>query len=142
LEEDVEETLFMIKPDAVRNRKVGPILAEVEKAGFEILDLRLVRLTADTARRFYAVHEGKPFLDDLVAFMSSGPAVPMRLRRANAVPALRELIGATDPKEAKPGTIRALHAESKQNNAVHASDSPESARTEIQFFFGPGDTGR
>ena len=138
----MEETLFMIKPDAVKNRKVGPILAEVEKAGFEILDLRLVRLTPDTARRFYAVHEGKPFLNDLVAFMSSGPAVPVRLRRENAVLALRELIGATDPKEAKPGTIRALHAESKQNNAVHASDSPESARTEIPFFFSPGDPGR
>jgi nucleoside-diphosphate kinase len=142
LEEHVEETLFMIKPDAVKNRKVGPILAEVEKAGFEILDLRLVRLTPDTARRFYAVHEGKPFLNDLVAFMSSGPAVPIRLRRENAVLALRELIGATDPKEARPGTIRALHAESKQNNAVHASDSTESARTEIPFFFGPGDSGR
>jgi nucleoside-diphosphate kinase len=89
-----------------------------------------------------AVHEGKPFLNDLVTFMSSGPAVPVRLRREDAVPALRELIGATDPKEAKPGTIRALHAESKQCNAVHASDSPESARTEIQFFFGPGDAGR
>ncbi|HEU5310671.1 MAG TPA: nucleoside-diphosphate kinase [Candidatus Eisenbacteria bacterium] len=138
----MEETLFMIKPDAVKNRKVGPILAEVEKAGFEILDLRLVRLTPDTARRFYAVHEGKPFLNDLVAFMSSGPAVPVRLRRENAVLALRELIGATDPREAKPGTIRALHAESKQNNAVHASDSPESARTEIPFFFSPGDAGR
>ena len=138
----MEETLFMIKPDAVKNRKVGPILAEVEKAGFEILELRLVRLTPDTARRFYAVHEGKPFLNDLVSFMSSGPAVPMRLRRQNAVPALRELIGATDPKEAKPGTIRALYAESKQNNAVHASDSPDNAMTEIQFFFGPGDAGR
>jgi nucleoside-diphosphate kinase len=138
----VEETLFMIKPDAVKNRKVGPILAEVEKAGFEILDLRLVRLTPDTARRFYAVHEGKPFLNDLVAFMSSGPAVPVRLRRADAVPTLRELIGSTDPKEAKPGTIRARHAESKQCNAVHASDSPESAQTEIQFFFGSGDPGR
>lgn len=138
----MHETLFMIKPDAVKNRKVGPILAEIEKAGFEILDLRLVRLTPDTARRFYAVHEGKPFLNDLVAFMSSGPAVPVRLRREDAVPALRELIGATDPKEAKPGTIRALHAESKQCNAVHASDSPESAQTEIQFFFGPGDVGR
>jgi nucleoside-diphosphate kinase len=137
MEDAVHETLFMIKPDAVKNHKIGPILAEVEKAGFEILDLRLVRLTPDTARRFYAVHEGKPFLDDLVAFMSSGPAVPVRLRRENAVPALRELIGATDPKEAKPGTIRALHAESKQCNAVHASDSPETAKTEIQFFFGP-----
>jgi nucleoside-diphosphate kinase len=137
MEDAVHETLFMIKPDAVKNHKIGPILAEVEKAGFEILDLRLVRLTPDTARRFYAVHEGKPFLDDLVAFMSSGPAVPVRLRRENAVPALRELIGATDPKEAKPGTIRALHAESKQCNAVHASDSSETAKTEIQFFFGP-----
>jgi len=138
----VQETLFMIKPDAVKNRKVGLILAEVEKAGFEILDLRLVRLSPDDARRFYAVHEGKPFLGDLVEFMSSGPAVPMRLRKENAVPALRELIGATDPKEAKPGTIRALYAESKQCNAVHASDSPESAGTEIPFFFGPGATGR
>ena len=131
----MEETLFMVKPDAVRNRKVGAILAEVEKAGFEIVAMQMVRLTPERARRFYAVHEGKPFLADLVAFMSSGPAVPVRLRRENAVKALRDLIGATDPKEAKPGTIRALHAESKQNNAVHASDSPESASTEIPFFF-------
>jgi len=138
----VEETLFMIKPDAVRGRKVGAILAEVEKAGFEIAAMRMARLTPEDARRFYAVHEGKPFLDDLVTFMSSGPAVPCRLRRHDAIRALRELIGATDPKEAKKGTIRALHAESKQNNAVHASDSPDSARTEIQFFFGEGPPGR
>ena len=85
MEEAVHETLFMIKPDAVKNRKVGPILAEIEKAGFEILDLRLVRLTPDTARRFYAVHEGKPFLNDLVAFMSSGPAVPGSLASGGAV---------------------------------------------------------
>ena len=138
----MEETLFMIKPDAVRARKAGLILAEVEKAGFEIVGMRLVRLRPEEARRFYAVHEGKPFLDDLVAFMSSGPAVPCRLRRQNAILALRELIGATDPKEAKPGTIRALYAESKQNNAVHASDSPESARVEIPFFFGDSGVGR
>ncbi len=131
----LEDTLFMIKPDAVRRGKIGAILAEVEKAGFEILGIRMVRLTPADARRFYAVHEGKPFLDDLVAFMSSGPAVPVRLRRENAIRTLRELIGATDPKEAKPGTIRALHAESKQYNAVHASDSPESASVEIPFFF-------
>lgn len=131
----MEETLFMIKPDAVRQGKIGLILAEVEKAGFEILDLRLVRLTPERARSFYAVHEGKPFLGDLVSFMSSGPAVPCRLRRDNAIRGLRDLIGATDPKEAKPGTIRALYAESKQNNAVHASDSPESATIEIPFFF-------
>jgi nucleoside-diphosphate kinase len=138
----VDETLFMIKPDAVQAHKVGAILAEVERAGFEILDLKLVRLTPKDARLFYAVHEGKPFLGELVDFMSSGPAVPVRLRRDQAVPRLRELIGATDPKEAKPGTIRALHAESKGRNAVHASDSPESARTEIQFFFGDGSGGR
>lgn len=138
----MEETLFMIKPDAVAGRKVGLILAEVEKAGFEILAMRLVRLTPEEARRFYAVHEGKPFLDDLVRFMSSGPAIPCRLRRENAITFLRERIGATDPKEAKAGTIRALHAESKQNNAVHASDSPESARIEIPFFFGEGAGGR
>jgi nucleoside-diphosphate kinase len=138
----VEETLFMIKPDAVRAKRVGAILAEVEKAGFEVADMRMVRLTAEDARKFYAVHEGKPFLNDLVAFMSSGPAVPCRLLRDGAILGLRERIGATDPKEAKPGTIRALYAESKQNNAVHASDSPDSARTEIQFFFGAGARGR
>lgn len=138
----MEETLFMIKPDAVRSRKVGLILAEVEKAGFEVMAMRLVRLRPEDARKFYAVHEGKPFLDDLVTFMSSGPAVPCRLKRENAILGLRELIGATDPKEAKPGTIRALYAESKQNNAVHASDSPESARTEIPFFFGDAAGGR
>ena len=138
----MEETLFMIKPDAVRARKIGAILAEVEKAGFEIASMRMARLTPEDARRFYAVHEGKPFLNDLVAFMSSGPAIPCRLRRQDAIRVLRDLIGATDPKEAKKGTIRALHAESKQNNAVHASDSPGSARTEIQFFFGEGMPGR
>ena len=138
----MDETLFMIKPDAVQAHKVGAILSEVEKAGFEILDLRFVRLTPKDARVFYAVHEGKPFLDELVTFMSSGPAVPVRLRRENAVLKLREVIGATDPKEARPGTIRALHAESKGRNAVHASDSPESARAEIEFFFGDGSTRR
>ena len=132
----------MIKPDAVQAHKVGAILAEVERAGFEILDMRFVRLTPRDARLFYAVHEGKPFLDELVTFMSSGPAVPVRLRRENAVLKLREVIGATDPKEARPGTVRALHAESKGRNAVHASDSPESARAEIEFFFGDGSTRR
>jgi nucleoside-diphosphate kinase len=141
-EESVEETLFMIKPDAVRAKKIGAILAEVEKAGFEVAEMKLVRLDPARARKFYVVHEGKPFLEDLVRFMSSGPAVPCLLRRQNAILGLRELIGATDPKEAKPDTIRARHAESKQNNAVHASDSPESARIEIPFFFGDRSPGR
>jgi len=138
----VEQTLFMIKPDAVRAKKIGAILTMVESAGFTIDAMRMVRLTAADARRFYAVHEGKPFLADLVEFMSSGPAVPCLLRRENAILALRDLIGATDPRDAKPGTIRALHAESKGLNAVHASDSPESARTEIPFFFSEGSGGR
>ena len=132
----MEETLFMIKPDAVQGRNVGLILAEVEKAGFEIVGMRLSHLTAAEARKFYAMHEGKPFLDELVGFMSSGPSVQCRLRRQNAILGLRDLIGATDPKEAKPGTIRALYAESKGRNAVHASDSAASAATEIGFFFG------
>ena len=132
----MEETLFMIKPDAVEKRKVGLILAEVERAGFEIAEMRLVRLNPRDARLFYAVHEGKPFLDELVQFMSSGPAVPARLRRAGAIAALRELIGATDPAQAKEGTIRAKYAESKGRNAVHASDSPEAAHAEVEFFFG------
>jgi len=138
----VEQTLFMIKPDAVRAKKIGAILTMVESTGFTIDAMRMVRLTAADARRFYAVHEGKPFLADLVEFMSSGPAVPCLLRRENAILALRDLIGATDPRDAKPGTIRALHAESKGLNAVHASDSPESARTEIPFFFSEGSGGR
>ncbi len=138
----MEETLFMIKPDAVRAGKIGAILAMIEKAGFEIVAMKMVRLDPPAARRFYAVHEGKPFLEDLVRFMSSGPVVPCRLRRQDAILGLRELIGATDPKEAKPDTIRARHAESKQNNAVHASDSPESARIEIPFFFGEEGSGR
>ena len=130
-----EETLLMIKPDAVQSRNAGLILAEVERAGFELVEMRLVRLTSQEARRFYEVHEGKPFLDELVAFMSSGSAVACWLRRENAVRALRDLIGATDPKEAKPGTIRAKYAESKGRNAVHASDSVQSAGPEIEFFF-------
>jgi nucleoside-diphosphate kinase len=115
----------------------------VEKAGFEILDLRLVRFSPDDARRFYAVHEGKPFLGDLVEFnvVRSG-GCRCGFGRRNAVPALRELFGATDPKEAKPGTIRALHAESKQCKRGPRVRLPESAGTEIPFFFGPGATGR
>src|SRR5438552_17229103 len=120
----------MIKPDAVEKHRIGSILAEVERAGFEILDMRLVRLRPRDARLFYAVHEGKPFLEELVQFMSSGPVAPIRLRREKAVHALRALIGATDPREARPGTIQALRAESKRRNAVHAPDHPEHQQTD------------
>ena len=131
----MNKTLLILKPDAVERNLVGRILTKVEAAGFKIRRIEMVRLTPDRARRFYAVHEGKPFLDDLVAFMSSGPCVPVLLEAESAIPRLRELMGATNPKQAAPGTIRAEFAVDIQANSVHGSDSPESARTEIPFFF-------
>jgi nucleoside-diphosphate kinase len=131
----LNKTLLIVKPDAVARDLVGRILAKVEAAGFKIRRLEMVRLTPDRARRFYAVHEGKPFLDDLVAYMASGPCVPVLLEADDAIPRLRELMGATNPKTAAPGTIRAEFAVDIQANSVHGSDSPESARTEIPFFF-------
>jgi nucleoside-diphosphate kinase len=131
----LNKTLLIVKPDAVARDLVGRILAKVEAAGFKIRRLEMVRLTPDRARRFYAVHEGKPFLDDLVAYMASGPCVPVLLEADDAIPRLRELMGATNPKNAAPGTIRAEFAVDIQANSVHGSDSPESARTEIPFFF-------
>ena len=129
------KTLFILKPDTVGKGNVGKVLAMVEAAGFTIRRMELVRLTPSRARGFYAVHEGKPFLDELVRYMSSGPCVPVVLEADNAIPRLRELMGATDSRKAAPGTIRAAYGVDIQNNAVHGSDSPESARTEIPFFF-------
>ena len=131
----MNRTLLIIKPDAVARDLVGRILSKVEGEGFKIRRLEMIRLTPDRARRFYAVHEGKPFLDDLVAYMASGPCVPVLLEGDDAIPRLRELMGATNPKNAAPGTIRAEFAVDIQANSVHGSDSPESARTEIPFFF-------
>lgn len=131
-----ERTLFIIKPDAVGRNLIGKIIARIEEARFRVRNLKMVRLTEAEARRFYYVHEGKPFLPELVQFMSSGNVVPMVLEKENAVSGLRTLIGATDPKEAAPGTIRADFATDKGKNAVHASDSLESAKFEIDFFFG------
>jgi nucleoside-diphosphate kinase len=132
----MEKTLLIIKPDAVQRNLIGEILSRLEKSRFKIRALKMVHLKPEEARRFYAVHEGKPFLADLVAFMSSGPVVPMALEKENAVADLRKLVGATDPKEADPGTIRYDLAIDKGKNSVHASDSPENAQTEIAFFFG------
>ncbi|HSE27368.1 MAG TPA: nucleoside-diphosphate kinase [Gemmatimonadales bacterium] len=135
------QTLGIVKPDAVGTGKTGAILAHLERAGFSVRACRLVRLTRPQAEAFYAVHRGRPFYDDLVAFMTSGPCLPMALERAgaDAVPAMRETIGATDPAEAGEGTIRRLYAESKGRNAIHASDSDENAAREIAFFFGEGE---
>jgi nucleoside-diphosphate kinase len=128
-------TLGIVKPDAVQGGKMGAILAHIEQAGFRIRAARLVRLTQAQAGAFYEVHRGRPFYDELVAFMTSGPCLPMALETPGAVSAFRTLIGATDPAEAAPGTIRKLFAESKGRNAVHGSDSDENAKREVAFFF-------
>ncbi len=131
----MSRTLAIIKPDAVGSGKAGRILAHLEDAGFRVRAMKLARLDAAQAGAFYEVHRGRPFYDELVTFMTSGPVVPMVLEAENAVPRLREVIGATDPAEAAEGTVRRLYAESKGRNAIHASDSDENAAAEIAFFF-------
>jgi nucleoside-diphosphate kinase len=130
-------TLGIVKPDAVGRGKTGEIITHLQRAGFLLRAARLVRLTPAEAGAFYAIHRGRPFYNDLVAFMTSGPCLPMALEREDAVMQLRAVIGATDPAEAAPGTIRKLFAESKGKNAIHASDSDENAAREVAFFF-PG----
>jgi nucleoside-diphosphate kinase len=128
-------TFSIIKPNAVRTGKTGPILAMINEGGFEIAAMRMVKMTIPQAESFYAVHKGKPFYDGLVEFMTSGPVVVMILRHENAVEAFRKLIGSTDPSKAEPGTIRKTFAVSVQMNAVHGSDSYENAIIEANFFF-------
>jgi nucleoside-diphosphate kinase len=135
----VSLTLGIVKPDAVASGKTGKILAHLQEAGFTLRATRLVRLSPEQAGAFYAVHRGRPFYPDLVAFMTSGPCLPMALERADAVATLRNVIGATDPAEAATGTIRKLYAESKGRNAIHASDSDENAAREVAFFFTEGE---
>ncbi|HTG84183.1 MAG TPA: nucleoside-diphosphate kinase [Gemmatimonadales bacterium] len=132
-------TLGIVKPDAVETGKSGLIIAHLQKEGFVLRAVRLVRLTTAQAGAFYEVHKGRPFYDDLVAFMTSGPCLPMALERADAVAHFRKVIGATDPAEAAAGTIRKLYAESKGRNAVHGSDSDENAAREVGFFFPEGE---
>ena len=128
-------TFSIIKPNAVRTGKAGPILAMINEAGFEIVAMKMLRMTIDQAESFYEVHRGKPFFESLVEFMTSGPVFVMILRHENAVDEFRKLIGATDPAKAEPGTIRKLYAVSVQMNAVHGSDSDENACRESDFFF-------
>lgn len=135
----MRHTLAIIKPDAVAAGKAGAILAHLEGAGFVLRAARLTRLTAAQAGEFYAVHRERPFYDELVEFMTSGPCLPLVLEADDAVARLREVIGATDPAEAAEGTIRRLHAESKGRNAIHASDSDENAAREARFFFAEAD---
>lgn len=130
-----QQTLTMIKPDAIRKNDTGAILKIITEAGFSIKAIKLIHLTQKQAGQFYAVHADKSFYEDLTSFMSSGPLLAAILEKENAVAALRELIGSTDPKEAAEGTIRKLFAESKSRNAVHGSDSDVNAVTECDFFF-------
>ncbi|MDX8412657.1 MAG: nucleoside-diphosphate kinase [Mariprofundales bacterium] len=131
----IERTLSIIKPDAVAKNVVGDIVRRFEENGLSVVATRRTHLTAEQAGRFYAVHKERPFFGPLCAFMSSGPVLAMVLEGKNAVRLNRQLMGATNPKEADKGTIRADHAESIDANAVHGSDSVENAATEISFFF-------
>ena len=133
------QTLAIIKPDAMGAGKAGRILAHLEEAGFTVRAARLVKLTRPEAEAFYAVHRERPFYGSLVAFMTSGPCLPMVLEREDAVSHLRTVIGATDPAEAAEGTVRRLYAEDKERNGIHASDTPENAAREIGFFFPQAD---
>lgn len=128
-------TFCIIKPNAVRTGKAGPILAMINEGGFEIAAMRMVKMTVQQAESFYSVHKGKLFFDGLIEFMTSGPVIVMILKHENAVDQFRKLIGATDPAKAEPGTIRKIFAVSVQMNAVHGSDSAENAIIEADFFF-------
>ena len=132
-------TLTIIKPDAFSTGKTGKIIAHLEAQGFRILASRVVHMTDAQAGEFYAVHRERPFFKPLVAFMTSGPCMPMVLEKADAVAALRTTIGATDPAQADAGTVRKLYAESKERNAIHASDSDDNAARESRFFFSEAD---
>ncbi len=130
-----KRTLTIVKPDAFNSGKGGQIVAHLEKAGFKIIASRVMRLTEAQAQAFYEVHRERPFFTALVRFMTSGKCMPIVLERADAVATLRKTIGATDPAEAEAGTVRKLYAESKERNAIHASDSDENAERESRFFF-------
>ncbi|MFN3568599.1 MAG: nucleoside-diphosphate kinase [Caldimicrobium sp.] len=131
----VEKTLVMIKPDGVERNLIGKIISIFEEAGLKVVAIKKVRLSKEQAKAFYIVHKERPFYEDLTNYMSSGPIVAMVLEGETAIKRVREIIGATDPKEAKEGTIRKLYGIDKEKNTVHGSDSPESAQKEIPFFF-------
>jgi nucleoside-diphosphate kinase len=131
----IERTFSIIKPDAVAAGQAGEILAMIQKAGFKILGLRMTRLSQDQARGFYAVHKERPFFEGLVKFMTEGPIIVMALEREGAIAGLREVMGATNPEKAAEGTIRKRFAANIERNCIHGSDAPETAATELQFFF-------
>jgi len=128
-------TLAIIKPDGVRINLIGQIITKITEAGFKIKAIKMVKLTKDSAGGFYEVHKARPFFNDLIEYMTSGPCVPIALEKENAVADFRKLIGATDPAEAEDGTIRKLYAASKAENVIHGSDSDVNAAIEISHFF-------
>lgn len=129
------KTLAIIKPDATANNVSGEIIASIQQAGFKILGMKLTKISPEVAGEFYAVHKERPFYGELITYMTSGPIVPVALEKDNAVEEFRNLIGATDPKKAAPGTIRARFGTGIEANAIHGSDSDENALREIAFFF-------
>jgi nucleoside-diphosphate kinase len=135
----VERTLTILKPDCVKKQLIGNVTRRIEEAGFKIVAMKMTRLTEETAGGFYAVHKERPFFNDLVEFMSSGPCVPMILEKENAIRDFRTLIGATNPDEAEEGTIRADFADSVGENIIHGSDSVENGKLEAAYFFPESD---
>ncbi len=133
----LERTLSIVKPDAVGNNHIGEIISRFEKADLIIAAAKMLHLSKEQAEGFYAVHKSRPFFNDLVSFMTSGPVLIMVLEGENAIIKNREIMGATDPKKALPGTIRAEFAKTIDENAVHGSDAPETAKIEIEYFFKP-----
>ncbi len=134
----VEQTLSIIKPDGVEKNLIGEIYSRFEKAGLEIVAARMLHLSKEQAQGFYAVHKERPFFNDLVSYMTSGPVVVQVLQGDSAIERNREIMGATNPADADPGTIRADFADSIEQNVVHGSDGPDTAAQEIAFFFGDG----
>ena len=129
------KTLAILKPDSVKKNYIGNIVTMILKAGFKIKGMKMIKMTPESAKTFYLVHKERPFYNDLVEYMTSGPCVPIALEKENAVEDYRKLIGATNPANAAEGTVRKLYAKSVQFNAVHGSDSDENATKEIAFFF-------
>jgi nucleoside-diphosphate kinase len=134
-EEMLERTLSIVKPDGVAKNLIGEVIGRFEKEGLRVVGLKMVRMTKAQAQGFYAVHKEKPFFESLTDFMSSGPAVVMVLEGEEAIARTRRVMGATNPKDAQPGTIRRQFADNVEQNIVHGSDSPENARVEIAYFF-------
>ncbi len=132
---NLERTLTIIKPDGVEQGHIGDILRMLEAHQFKIRAAKMLQLSKDQAAGFYAVHRGKPFFESLLSYISSGPVLVIVLEREDAISRLRELMGATNPEKADPGTIRKLYATSMERNAIHGSDGPDTAKTEIAFFF-------